>query len=190
MPINFLWIVDLIQENLNSLIIILLRRWMFIRSVKVCCSTVASLISYWTYRSRIVSRKVLSATLTVWGQISSWCAMKRSLVQRFQKSQLSRSALLSLYNFWRLSINVRSYEIWTTSRWWYVWNSDFKFDMTCEESKRVLSNFNTTLSWLGARSYVVMLSWYWYYLDCVSESRGRSRCPAIKSSSCISCHAL
>ena len=74
---------------------------MFIRWVKVCCSTVASFISYWTYRSRIASRKVLSATLTVWGQISSRCAMKRSLAQRFQKSQLSRSALLSLYNSWR-----------------------------------------------------------------------------------------
>ena len=67
----------------------------------------------------------------------------------------------SLYNFWRMSINVRSYEIWTTSRWWYVWNSDFKFAMTCKASERVLSNFKTTLSWLGARSYVVMLSEFW-----------------------------
>ena len=87
--------------------------------------------------------------------------MKRSLVQRFQKSQLSRSALLSLYNFWRLSITVRSYEIWTISRWWYVWNSDFKFAMTFKASERVLSNFKTTLSWLDARSYVVMLSEFW-----------------------------
>ena len=115
-------------------------------------------MSYRTYRSRIASRNVLFATLTVWGQIRSRCPMKGSLVQRFQKSQLSRSALLSLYNFRRLSINVRSYEIWTTSRWWYVWNSDFKFDMACKASERVLSDFKTTLSWLGARSYVVMLS--------------------------------
>ena len=51
--------------------------------------------------------------------------------------------------------------IWTTSRWWYVWNSDFKFAMTCKASERVLSNFKTTLSWLGARSYVEMLSEFW-----------------------------
>ena len=30
--------------------------------------------------------------------------------------------------------------------------------MTCKASEQVLSNFKTTLSWLGARSYVVMLS--------------------------------
>ena len=42
-----------------------------------------------------------------------------------------------------------------------VWNSDFKFAMTCKASERVLSNFKTTLSWLGARSYVVMLSEFW-----------------------------
>ena len=33
------------------------------------------------------------------------------------------------------------------------------------------------------------MSWYWYYLDCVSESRCGSRCPVIMSSSCISCQA-
>ena len=38
---------------------------------------------------------------------------------------------------------------------------NFKFAMTCKASERVLSNFKTTLSWLGARSYVVMLSEFW-----------------------------
>ena len=33
--------------------------------------------------------------------------------------------------------------------------------MTCKASERVLSNFKTTLSWLGTRSYVVMLSEFW-----------------------------